>query len=113
MVSASPRTLFPKPHGMADPLPHDEAHRIARRLVSELASQFPDEYILSAQARRRGRIFLDYLRNGRGTTAIGTDSPRAREGAPVTWSRNHRRHHGLRIGRAIAISMWQSTELSA
>ncbi len=30
---------------------------------------------------------------------------RAREGfpiaAPVTWSRNHRRHHGLRIGRAI------------
>jgi hypothetical protein len=54
MVSASPRTLFPKPHGMADPPPHDEAHRIARRLVSELASQFPDEYILSAQARRRG-----------------------------------------------------------
>jgi bifunctional non-homologous end joining protein LigD len=44
---------------LADPLPHDEAHRIARRLVSELASQFPDEYILSAQARRRGRIFLD------------------------------------------------------
>ena len=36
-------------------------------------------------------IFLDYLRNGRGTTAIGTYSPRARDGfpiaAPVTWSR--------------------------
>jgi hypothetical protein len=33
---------------------------------------------------------------------------RAREGfpiaAPVPWSRNHRRHHGLRIGRAIATS---------
>jgi bifunctional non-homologous end joining protein LigD len=73
------------------PLAHDEAHRIARRLVSELAARFPEQYILSAQARRRGRIFLDYLRNGRGTTAIGTWSPRARQGfpiaAPVTWAR--------------------------
>src|ERR1041385_2441032 len=73
------------------PIAHDEAHRIARRVVSELAARFPDQYILSAQARRRGRIFLDYLRNGRGTTAIGTWSPRAREGfpiaAPVTWAR--------------------------
>jgi bifunctional non-homologous end joining protein LigD len=73
------------------PLSHDEAHRIARRLVSELAARFPEKYILSAQARRRGRIFLDYLRNGRGTTAIGTWSPRARPSfpiaAPVTWPR--------------------------
>jgi bifunctional non-homologous end joining protein LigD len=73
------------------PLSHDEAHRIARQLVSQLAARFPHRYILSAQARRRGRIFLDYLRNGRGTTAIGTWSPRARDGfpiaAPVTWAR--------------------------
>jgi hypothetical protein len=53
------------------PVSHDEAHRTARRLVSALAARFPDDYILSAQAQRRGRIFLDYLRNGRGTTAIG------------------------------------------
>ena len=35
-------------------------------------------------------IYIDYLRNGRGTTAIGAYSPRAREGfpvaAPVTWA---------------------------
>ncbi|MEH2512162.1 bifunctional non-homologous end joining protein LigD [Nitrobacteraceae bacterium AZCC 1564] len=71
--------------------PHDQAHKIARRLVSELAARFPDQYILSAQAERTGRIFLDYLRNGRGTTAIGPYSPRARDGfpiaAPVTWKR--------------------------
>jgi bifunctional non-homologous end joining protein LigD len=70
---------------------HDEAHRTARRLVSALADRFPDDYILSAQARRHGRIFLDYLRNGRGTTAVGAYSPRAREGfpiaSPITWSR--------------------------
>ncbi|RZN33768.1 DNA ligase D [Bradyrhizobium sp. Leo121] len=72
-------------------VPHDRAHSLARRLVSELASRFPDEYILSAQAKRHGRIFLDYLRNGRGTTAIGTYSPRALRhfpiAAPVTWAR--------------------------
>jgi DNA primase len=47
-----------------------------------------DIYILSAQANRRGRIFLDYLRNGRGTTAIGTYSPRVREGFPIAAPRN-------------------------
>ncbi len=73
------------------PVLHDQAHHTARRLVSAFAAQNPDRYILSAQERRHGRIFLDYLRNGRGTTAIGTYSPRARQGfpiaAPTTWAR--------------------------
>jgi bifunctional non-homologous end joining protein LigD len=73
------------------PMLHDKAHRVAHQLVSALAARHPDRYLLSAQAKRRDRIFLDYLRNGRGTTAIGTYSPRAREGlpiaAPVTWKR--------------------------
>lgn len=73
------------------PVLHDKAHRIAQQLVSTLAARNPDSYLLSAQAKRHGRIFLDYLRNGRGTTAIGTYSPRAREGfpiaAPVSWKR--------------------------
>jgi len=78
---------------MADlhpPRPHDEAHRYARRLVGALKELDLERYILSAQANRCGHIFLDYLRNGRGTTAIGTYSPRAREGFPIaartTWS---------------------------
>jgi bifunctional non-homologous end joining protein LigD len=70
---------------------HDRTHVIARNLVTAIAARAPDRYVLSAHASRSGRIFLDYLRNGRGTTAIGTYSPRVREGfpiaAPVTWAR--------------------------
>ncbi|MCK1284700.1 DNA ligase D [Bradyrhizobium sp. 44] len=73
------------------PVLHDKAHRVAHQLVAAFAARHPDRYLLSAQAKRRDRIFLDFLRNGRGTTAIGTYSPRAREGfpiaAPVTWKR--------------------------
>jgi bifunctional non-homologous end joining protein LigD len=73
------------------PVLHDQAHRIAQRIVSTFAARDPERFILSAQAKRSGRIFLDYLRNGRGTTAIGAYSPRARQGFPiaypVTWKR--------------------------
>jgi bifunctional non-homologous end joining protein LigD len=73
-----------------EPLKHDEAHRLSRQLANRLLKLAPKHYTLSANvAERRGRLFIDYLRNGRGTTAVGTYSPRAREGfpiaAPVTW----------------------------
>src|SRR3954469_1279256 len=73
------------------PVLQDKAHRVAHPVGSAFAARHPDRCLLSAQAKRRDRIFLDYLRNGRGTTAIGTYSPRARQGfpiaAPVTWKR--------------------------
>lgn len=65
-------------------MPHDAARQYARRLVQKL--QKPDAYLLSASpAGRTGRIFLDYLRNGRGNTAIAL-IPRA----PAPTSRLHR-----------------------
>jgi bifunctional non-homologous end joining protein LigD len=85
-------------HLMA-PLPrkltHDDAHNYARRLAQQLASTDPNRYVTSAPlARRLGRLFIDYLRNGRGTTAVGAYSPRVREGfpiaAPVTWKQVER-----------------------
>jgi bifunctional non-homologous end joining protein LigD len=53
------------------------------RLVRVLAGRNPRYYMLSAQRNRRGRIFLDYLRNGRGTTASGASLPRVPEGFPI------------------------------
>jgi bifunctional non-homologous end joining protein LigD len=69
---------------------HDAAHRYSRVLAQQMAAADPRRYTVSAAiADRNGRLFIDYLRNGRGTTAIGAYSPRARAGfpiaAPVTW----------------------------
>jgi bifunctional non-homologous end joining protein LigD len=69
---------------------HDQAHRDAWRIAERLAATDQDRYTTSASlAKRPGRLFIDYLRNGRGTTAIGTYSPRVRPGfpiaAPVSW----------------------------
>ena len=75
---------------LAEKLRHDEAHRYSRSLVERIATSNRKRYTLSASMTERpGRLFLDYLRNGRGTTAIGAFSPRARKhfpiARPVTW----------------------------
>ena len=61
---------------------HDEAHDYCRGVAERLASR-DARYTISAQGSRAGLLFIDYLRNGRGTTAIGAYSPRARPGFPV------------------------------
>jgi bifunctional non-homologous end joining protein LigD len=70
---------------------HDAARAYCRRLAQRLERSRPRLYTTSAAPeRRKGRIFIDYLRNGRGTTAVGAYSPRALSGfpiaAPVTWA---------------------------
>jgi bifunctional non-homologous end joining protein LigD len=70
---------------------HDQARIYCRRLAERLAVTDFSRYTTSSQPHRRHRrIYIDYLRNGRGATAVGAYSPRARHGfpvaAPVRWS---------------------------
>ena len=56
----------------------------AHRFASALAGADPDHYTATmSKAKRKGRIFIDWLRNQRGSTAILPYSVRARPGAPV------------------------------
>lgn len=68
----------------------DAAHKFTLRIAEQLAATDRERYVTTAElAKRPGKLFIDYLRNGRGTTAVGAYSPRARESfpvaAPVTW----------------------------
>jgi len=62
----------------------EEAKAFAKAIADGIVRDHPGEYLaVMTKAKRQGRIFVDYLRNGRGATAIAPYSTRAREGAPV------------------------------
>lgn len=62
----------------------DQAKRFSQAVAQQLARVAPDRFTAQlAKNRRGGRVFIDYLRNGRGATAIAPYSLRARSGAPV------------------------------
>lgn len=68
----------------------DAVKSFARTVVLEMVSRHPDLYTANiAKKARGGKIFLDYLRNGRGATAIAPYALRAREKSavamPVSW----------------------------
>ena len=63
----------------------DEVKSFTQSLAETMAGDSPDRYVATMSKRARaGKIFIDYLRNGRGATAVAPYSTRARSGAPVS-----------------------------
>ena len=62
-----------------------DAHKdFSKRFAEALSLAEPDRFIATmSKAKRKGKIFIDYLRNQRGSTAVMPYSARAREQAPV------------------------------
>jgi bifunctional non-homologous end joining protein LigD len=62
-----------------------EAKAFTKAMAEAMARDAPDRFVSTVtKAKRHGKIFIDYLRNGRGSTAVAPFSTRARVGAPVS-----------------------------
>jgi bifunctional non-homologous end joining protein LigD len=68
----------------------DEVKTFAHDFANAMTQAAPDRYTATLSKKaRKGRIFIDYLRNGRGSTTVAPYSARANDGAtvsmPVKW----------------------------
>ncbi len=64
--------------------PWPTVKNFAHAFAQSLAQAHPLEFVaVASKAQRKGRIYLDYLRNSRGATSVASYSLRARAGAPV------------------------------
>lgn len=88
-----PHTVGKGIHVIAPLVPRAEWPEVkdfAHRLAQAVARSDPDNFTAALpKAQRKGRIFVDYLRNQRGATAVMPYSVRARAeapvAAPITW----------------------------
>jgi len=63
----------------------DEVKAFSKGLADHLVRLIPDRFIANmSKQKRTGKIYVDYLRNAKGATAIAAYSTRARPGAPVS-----------------------------
>jgi bifunctional non-homologous end joining protein LigD len=65
--------------------PWDVAKQWSKQLADAMVNAEPDKYLATmTKQKRKGKLFLDYFRNGIGATAVCAFSTRARAGAPVS-----------------------------
>ena len=63
----------------------DIFYDFAKRVAEVMEQKWPDRYTSNIRKNKRaGKIFIDWIRNGRGATSIAPYSLRARRGAKVS-----------------------------
>jgi bifunctional non-homologous end joining protein LigD len=63
----------------------DASAAYAERIATEIAGREPRAYVAEmSKAKRRGKVFIDWLRNVRGSTSVAAYSTRAKPAAPVS-----------------------------
>ena len=73
------------------PIEWEQLKGISRAIVQQMEKDEPDRFTSAmSKSKRKGKIFIDYLRNDRGSTAIGIFSARARPGLPIAMPLNWR-----------------------
>nr|WP_312579231.1 DNA ligase D [Sedimentibacter sp.] len=68
----------------------DVFHDFAKGVAEVMEQKWPDRYTSNVRkAKRKDKIFIDWIRNGRGATSVAPYSLRARKGArvsmPIAW----------------------------
>jgi bifunctional non-homologous end joining protein LigD len=92
-----------------------QVKEFCRGFAQKLASEQPDRYTANlSKARRKGKLFIDYLRNERGSTAIAPWSTRSRQGAPVavpvTWDELEGLEKASQFSLAAAVEQARRTD---
>lgn len=95
-----------------------QVRNFCEAFADAMASEAPERYVATmSKAKRKGRIFIDWLRNGRGATSIASWSLRARPGAPaavpLTWNELSRVRKPQRYTLADAASRPVPDEVAA
>jgi bifunctional non-homologous end joining protein LigD len=76
---------------LSGPATWAQARAFSKGMAEALSREEPRRFVATiSKEARRGRILIDWLRNGLGATAIASYSPRARDGAtvatPLAWA---------------------------
>src|SRR3990167_338078 len=62
----------------------EKVHNFVKHISHTLSTEYNDHFTVEiSKSKRKGRVFIDYLRNSYGQTSVAPYSLRAKEGAPV------------------------------
>src|SRR3546814_9072225 len=83
----------------------DVVKPFTKRIADAMAADSPDRFVATVtKSKRKGKILVDYLRNGRGATAVAPYSTRSRPGAPVPMPIGRAEEHTSELQSIMRIS---------